>query len=111
MPQYKLELGNTVIVGSASDYLTFLKGCEETVAECAYMEWHEYQDILAEARDKIETQQLNDADAAHWTDKDWAEYNGESTSFTDIIESLTEEGKKEYDEYVKEQNTNNSLKY
>lgn len=50
MPQYKLELGDTVIVGSASDYFTFLKECEEIVVGCVYMEWYEYQDILAEAR-------------------------------------------------------------
>lgn len=84
MPNYQLELGDTVIVGSACDYLTFLKVCEETVAECCYMDWFKYQDILSEEKDRIETRQLNDADAAHWNDKQWAEYFGDSQADSQI---------------------------
>ena len=84
MNNYQLDLGSTVILGSAWDYLTFLKGCEETVIECAYMEWYKYQDILAEERDRVEMLQLNDADAAHWTDKDWSEYFGDNQADSQI---------------------------
>lgn len=62
-------------------------------------------------KDAEENYWLANSDAAHWTGRDWAEYYGEPTSFTDQLERWSEEDKKEYDAWVEEQNTNNSLKY